>query len=602
MVRVPSLDFNITEQKLTPSVKEPNVFDVAQDIAGEYAKVQLEVEKKDANTWAIQAENDLRFKSLEAIEKAKNEAKTPDEIGERFFSQLENYKSEIAKTAPNKLAQDSFAQIYEGVRGQMGASAVRAELEEKQKLRIQRVDSAISEKINYIRNGGSFSDTMQLIENDINNANDALSLSEFGKLSAEYKQEAKVAYLDKLTEDGNYSNIRSLINDNSFNKDLSSQQVDAYRGVIQKLKKQELEKQSVYDAINFKGFIDPKSKDDKKAIDLVFDKDFSQSFFSGDIDAYKRTIEMTANTGVVPSTIKSYINASYVNPSFESKALAYKYISDVEKTNPNSLSFANIKQNIIDEANYYTSLKEQGVPEEDAYNIVQANFNSRDKNIIEFRKEDLKPKGLAHKSIDEISLGDVVGNWFFEPDVIDVTGKERAYKASYKTIYDGYYLQTGDANFAEEQAKKIFAQNHGMSRVTSDSEYLTDLAPEYYYKHAAFVDDFEGESNTYLWLRRQLTESLSQYLDKPNVNHEDYRLVADYISQKEVANGDMPSYAIFEKTEENGLQYVKRIRFDIQKALKENKDLYIQNYNSSKRTGEVLLDAINAASELNPLR
>lgn len=213
-------------------------------------EIVQEKEKRDAKAWSIKADSDLRFAGLEALEQAKNEAETPDKIGELFFQKLEQRKSEIGKSAPNQFAVDEYNNIYENVRKGLGQNAIQTELEQTSELRRRQIDDSIQKGINFVRNGGSYSDTQALMQKYYEQADGVLDPVELDSYKREGNKQLKQSFLEYRFEKGDIAGVQKLINDDKFAQDFTGKEIGAYRNAIAR-QKQEVQKTAQTDPAAF---------------------------------------------------------------------------------------------------------------------------------------------------------------------------------------------------------------------------------------------------------------------------------------------------------------------------------------------------------------
>jgi hypothetical protein len=565
MVSIGELGLAGTSRQASDVVPQTNMLQVAGDALEGVGKIVQQKEERDSKAFQIAAGSELQLYGTQALEEARNEVEDPNKIGDLFFSKFNAKKDELLKNAPNDIAKNDFQDRFLQMQASFGSNAIRMQADEVQATRMIALDEALNKKINFVRNGGSFSDIMQSIEGDLANASAFTSPSELMKLKQNALGSVKSAHLDSLFESGDLGAVRKLINNEDFNKDISASQIGAYRNAIKRQEIENQEKASIRNIMNGEAtYIDPKDKKAQKSVDLVFGESLADGFQQGDPQAMQQSINLSANTGIVPNQVKSFVRSAYVSGDTSQKNLAYQYITDLNNQNPNALTYAGIDKKLQDEAFYYTALKNDGVPEQDAINIVNTKFRDVTPAITEARKIDLKKDGSAFLDTPDVDLIDVYDNaWFSDPDLLPA--KATAYKAKYKELYDSYYLQTGDVNVAKKRANEVFNRNHGTTKVMSDNETIMDYPPEKFYSHPLFKDPYEGDI-TYMWLRDQMAEDAKGALNK-DVSFEDLQLVPDSITEQEVKRGVAPSYPLFIQTEDEGLQYIDRIKFDLQKAI-----------------------------------
>ena len=593
MVRIPDVSVSTAQQQISPVVERTEALEVVGQALEGVAKIKREAEERDARAFRIKAGSELELAGTELLAEATNEAETPDEISDLFFEKYNTRKEQLLGTAPNDIAREEFNLDFEQKRAKFGNAAIRTQVAERQKFRMNALNEGLDDKITAIRSGRSFSDVMQLIDSDLDQAKQFTSPSTLQEIRSSVRANARSAQVDSLLENGDVAGAEAIINNEESRKDLTAGQVDSFRGQIQRIKKEQQSQLQISNYLNSdQGFLDPKNTQTKKAVDAYYKVNLEGAFLQGDPTAFNQVVGMTARTGVVPASVEGYIRSAYINNDQAGKVQAYQFISDVQKTNPNALAYSSLGDKVIEEALFYNDLREGQVPEQDAYNFVQNEFRPEDPAVTKVRQQRLQ-KGDDALKIDDVNIADLfdegifgfeldILDYFTKPDILDYSAKQDAFRAKYKSLYDKYYIDIGNKELAEKRAAQVFKRLHGESKITNNSEYVTDYPPEKYYSLPQYMDSYEGDMN-YLWMRDQLKTEAQGFLNR-DVNYEDLRLIADGITEREVQRGMLPTYQIFIKTEDEGLQLVGRIRFDQKKAIKDRRsELGEQKERASKR-------------------
>jgi hypothetical protein len=570
MARIPDLRIASPSSGVSGVVQETNMFQLGQMVADETSHILERKENRDADAWMIKADEGLQLGALEDLDRATVESEDPNNISQSFFDIYQQRASKLLESAPNDAARSKFQERFVNLRSQYGKQALSTQVSETQKYRINNVESGIDSAVNHIITTGDYDTAKSIIDSTIKNAESFTSPSQLQTLRKTSMAQAKTANIDYLFRKGELDQAESLLIDPDYNKDIQSNDMIAFTKAIEDQRIEIQKQQNLISSIESGDFIDPKDKENKKAIDLIYNQNLSQALASGDGNAYQNTINLIEGTGIIPDTLQGQIRGAYVSNDMASKAKVYQIVNDVNSISPNVLELSGITEKQVTEAVMYTQLKDDGVPEQDAFRMIKNDLYPENPSIIELRKQEIIKNDLSVDIgglFNDLSV-DIVG--LFDEDVIDYPEKVEAYKAKYKQLYNKYYLDTGNEDIAKRRATQVFKKNHGLSKITNDDEYVTDFPAEKYYYHPSFNDQKRGDL-TYLWMRDQLVDSVSESLNNKDISYEDLIMVPDYVTHQEIKKGIPPTYQVFVKTEDEGLQFVNRIAFDLKSAVEDRK-------------------------------
>ncbi len=568
-ISIPPLRLSKTVMQSQRPQENTNGLQIAGDVLSGVGAIKQEKEKRDAKSWAIKADSDLRFAGLEALDEAKNEAESPDKIGELFFNKLEQRSADIRKNAPNKFASDEYESIYQNVRRGLGQQAISSELQETQALRRNQIEESINKGINFVRNGGSYSDTRQVLDNYFQQADEVLTPNELFEFKKKAQGQLKTSQLDYLFEQGRGDEVRRLINDAEYNKDLQPRQITAYRNALKKAYEEQKEQAAVLNTVEGgPTYLDPKNKKTKKAIDLFYKANIENGLFSENPQernaAYTDLQNLTLNTGVVPDSVQGFVRSAYVSNDMAKKAQAYQYVDDIASQNPNILELSGITDKQVTEATFYSQLIKDGVPENEAIQIIKSQETLMPE-VRKVRQSEFKDKPITSDLEDLFDI-EIIG----EPDLPLLANQAETIKQDFNRLAEQYYIATGNKEAAKKRAEDVIKGKYSVSRVARDDGFIMENPPEKFFSHPFFINDAEQEDLNPVWMRQQLVDATKEKLNK-DIDIDDIFITSDVITNERVKRGQQPTYSVYVKTEDVGLQYLDRFTFDVQKALENRK-------------------------------
>lgn len=582
MVRVPSLSFGTTSLGVS-DVNEPqsNVFNLAGAGLQTIGALQVAKEERDSKAYNIQAQNDLRMSGIEALEAAKNEAETPDDITPLFFEKFEAQRDSILEGAPNKRARKRFNEIYETTKGSFGERAISIQVSENQAVRLNQIEDAMQSKINVLRNGGNYGEISQLLEEDFKNADGVLSPSQLQDLRDKTTNQSKGAHLDYLFERGKLNDVKRLINDKDFNKDLTSRDIGSYRIAIKRQREENIRKaRAARAAVNTGAYLDPKNKKNKKAIDVIYNQHLAEGVMAGNPAAQKATVEMISNWAVIPPTLMGQMRSADAGNNPNQKAAAYQMYVEATRDNPSVALYSKMPKDFIERANAYINMTDSGYTERETFAVVD-NIGREEPAVVKYRKGQINEL-LKEGKVTEFDPAEYFDEGFlsFEPSIMSST--EQELRAEVESAYKTLYPQIGDDEQAAERAKQIAASKFGVSKV-SGSSVVMKYPPEKIFKIPAFKDDKAGDLTSEI-IGEQLLEDVRRATNNNDIDIDDIILDSDHQTDYEITRGEIPTYRVI-VTENGKPTELERFMFETDRAV--NK---LRNAREEERQEEIKKD------------
>lgn len=242
--------------------------------------------------------------------------------------------------------------------------------------------------------------------------------------------------------------------------------------------------QKVSKVLRGEGFIDPKNTDDKKAVDLTYEKVLMPTIDAAQDPAAKKQIitNFVDKLGIVPEKLRGKMRGVFRGDDVEQKVFYADLVGRIQDTKPQALDDFDTKD--ITQAIMINEMVEAGTPNEQAVAKVQNLTEGINAGRLEILREDFKnlveDKGTgvkinSQKIINQVK--DVFGEgvFTFNPASGNTQLSVESHAiAEYKALYETWYLNTsGDANLAKKQAQKAIKRNWGVTGVNNKSRQLT---------------------------------------------------------------------------------------------------------------------------------
>lgn len=242
--------------------------------------------------------------------------------------------------------------------------------------------------------------------------------------------------------------------------------------------------QKVSRALRGEDFIDPKSTDDKKAVDLTYEKVLMPKIDAAQDPAAKKQIitNFVDKMGIVPEKLRGKMRGVFRGDDVEQKVFYADLVGRIQDTKPQALDDFDTKD--ITQAIMINEMVEAGTPNEQAVEKVQNLTEGINAGRLEILREDFKnlveDKGTGVKINSQKVINTVQDT--FDEGVFSMNaslpqqqlGVEAAAINDYKKLYETWYLNTnGDAELAKKQAQKALKRTWGTTNVNGTSKQLT---------------------------------------------------------------------------------------------------------------------------------
>lgn len=133
-----------------PDVTDAEIAGVGVDLA---QGIQQEKDTRDAAAFNAKAQTDLQIFGVEALERARTQSKTPEDITKNFLEIYEQRYNDIKAQSPNAVADKQLDDIYGQLRRSMGTTAMRTQVAETQNFRNQQSMQAYDTIANGLASG-----------------------------------------------------------------------------------------------------------------------------------------------------------------------------------------------------------------------------------------------------------------------------------------------------------------------------------------------------------------------------------------------------------------------------------------------------------------
>jgi len=253
---------------------------------------------------------------------------------------------------------------------------------------------------------------------------------------------------------------------------------------LKKVEKEAVSLIKVAKALRAEAFIDPKSTDDKKAVDLSYQKVLKPQIDSVEGPAAKKQIitNFVGKLGIVPETLRGEMRGVFRGNDVEQKVFYADLVGMIQETKPQALDDFDTKD--ITQAVMIDEMVKAGTPNEQAVEKVTALTEGINAGRLEILREDFKNlvedtgTGVrinSEKVIDTVRSTFEHGVFNFNASLPQQQlGVESAAINDYKKLYKTWYLSTnGDADLAKKQAQKALKRTWGTTDVNRTSNQLT---------------------------------------------------------------------------------------------------------------------------------
>lgn len=435
-------------------------------------------------------------------------------------------------------------------------------------------------------------------------------------------------YLDT----GDLENAEAYLNHEETQKNLGEAQYASFKGRIDQAKvtrEKNIAKHkdirytvaSVNYALDTNIPLDPNDTETKEALDVYYKnktiKDqngfsipLSQSFAALDKNAQSELVRQTNHTSYIPKEAQSILNGFILNGNIGQQEFALDTIARMSENDRNNraLSFLDTKTRMVaTSANRDISA---GMPVKKALDLAQDKLNLS-KDITEFRNSRLSKihsdkktdfveemKKTIAKATGLSSKIPFVGQ-SFDSGVNPITADKML--TDYKTLFDDYFLSTGDQELSTTLANKDFSHLYAISEVTNNKR-LMKYAPEIYNSIPAL-----SQSENVKWMKEQLQSDINE-ITGTGVDLDNVILIPDAQTAREVSGRAVPpSYTAllmnddgdYLEVRKNGV--IQRFHFDSSKARDEVETEFRakqEEFRVKQRQGSSVLERSSRKEEL----
>ena len=323
-----------------------------------------------------------------------------------------------------------------------------------------------------------------------------------------------------------------------------------------------------------KDYIDPKSSDDKKTVDLAYTKAVQPQVAAMQDPAAQKTLitNFIQAAGVVPESLRGKMRGVFRGGTVNDKVFYADLIGRIQESKPQALDDFDDKD--ITQAVMIDQLVKSGTPNEEAVLKVENITNNITPGRIETLKAEYqdmkKAAGTDVTSRNATTIKHVTD--LFDEGVFSKNatlpdrqlGVETAAINDYDRLYETWYLNTnGNTDLAKQQADRAFKTSWGTTAVNGQSKQLTKYPIEHAYPLLDAVD-----------LKKSLVTDLKTLPEYKGISDDKVFLQYDNRTAREW--GAQPSYRVL-ILNENGLiepiadQAKSRWKPDYKKAVEDKR-------------------------------
>ena len=314
--------------------------------------------------------------------------------------------------------------------------------------------------------------------------------------------------------------------------------------------------------------LDPTNRDDREAVDTLFNRAVQQA---GGLDVIEADPNLMATValsyadqyGIIPDTAASRLRAQAMSGNIDGASNALSIISQVENQEPFAAQRA-FSDDLLGDAAVYANMVAGGVSPEEAFGQIQASRETLNTAGRELRTQ------RARQAMEDLSASriEVLFNeedGFFERnpffDTSSSTAQADAALSTYAQLYEDAYVRFGNPESAEAFAAAAIRRTYGVTRI-SGQPVIMKHAPDVYYGGG-------GE-----WMGEQLVAAVGEQLDLTDVDNDQMlssiQLVSDHRTSVDVGQGRAPSYSVVYQRDDGVMEALPgRFVFDGDEALEE---------------------------------
>lgn len=361
-----------------------------------------------------------------------------------------------------------------------------------------------------------------------------------------------------------------------------------------KVTKDALSLRKVFGAVNGTDFIDPKSTEDKKSVDLAYSKVLLPQLDEAPTPAVKKSIitNFVRSTGIVPETLRGEMRGVFRGNNVEQKVFYADLVGRIRETKPQALDDFDDKD--ITQALMIDEIVKAGTSNELAVEEVTKVMEAADNRVEILNKQldnywsDIGNTQAQSDKIVDIVAGHFDKGWlegdanlpeigripFFKTKLTQL-GVESGITVDYKNAYKIYYLSSnGDHRIAQQEALRSIERDWGTTEINGTSKQLTKFPIEKQYaildaggnNSGPTADEIKDE------LKAELKKALPEFIK--GKSKKDIFLTWDLDTAREVKSGQRPLYTVYVKGSDDKLRLPPDPRFirwgfDLEKYKKE---------------------------------
>lgn len=305
------------------------------------------------------------------------------------------------------------------------------------------------------------------------------------------------------------------------------------------------------------GFVNPYDRDVGDGANAVYDQTGGVQVFSEDFDAGMQTIAQFASTGIIPSNAVNALRGMRDGGTREQQAQSLQGIYDLSQDFGRVAAQAFSNQDIT-EAQRYGERIRAGLTPDAALQMVEAE-----------REMAMQPRNSGPMQVRLNEAREISTDFDFRDAVADVrrgmfartsggSMAEQQILNDFQQLFEDYYVLTGDERLARQNAETVISRTVGRSEVNGNM--VMQHPPEFYYPNVPSE-----------WYQTQLRTEVSTYAGEVLAEGA-IELISDIQTGRDVASGNMPSYAIAYTRSDGVVEYLpgdQRYVFDVEAATAE---------------------------------
>jgi hypothetical protein len=566
MARIPQFQ----EQFISTRVPDQSAGDLGQAITGvggllvQTDDVLQQRKLASDMTRVSELSTDFELQMQDELEAFKQErADNTDNFSTDFDTLFKEEKEEfLAESGLGTQGRQALSKIIEGKRVSFGTSANKYEAQQQITNFANSVERT-TEKNNLLayRAGENLDiEALSSVEASVD-ANILAGASfvpadQLEKMKRTQTQGAYTDWFEGAIDTDPYQSL-DLLESQQFDKKLG---VDNLQTLTTKARKRintletELEKKrgkingvsKVVGAMNGEVLLDPKTKDDVKAVEDYWefiDEEHNQT--GADFETRIEDAKvLSEKVGIIPPQVQTVTSAMLFNGDTSQQALSAEFISDITNQRPRASEQYDAKTRTFAQA-IVTNIN-AGLDQDRAVIWARKTIDTNLEKPREFRALEYKGGKNAkqvQKDIERMksSITPFFGGIEIQEDLV----------SDFATLQEGYFMNEGvDRNTAYESAKKDILNFYGVTEI-GGKRYMK-YAPEAYYGRE--VEDNFGVKPD--WIKKQVHNKVLQEEPQLFESEKQRKEFMDNISlgvnPDSIIGGESPSYYIFTRDEFNG--------------------------------------------------